>query len=168
MELSWSSVASPRQSDPGQFDRFPRERAITALTWYIHFRYTKKRYRGFQMTTTGLLKSDLLDFLPLSMPSFFVLFALGDGEKHGYLIMQEIATLSSGTLKMGPATLYTTIQKLVDGALIEEVENDTPDRRRTYCLTRRGKQVLQAEFQRQSDVLQLAKTKKIFLSEAKA
>ena len=120
------------------------------------------------MTTTGLLKSDLLDFLPLSMPSFFVLFALADGEKHGYLIMQEIATLSSGTLKMGPATLYTTIQKLVDGALIEEVENDTPDRRRTYRLTRRGKQVLQAEFQRQSDVLQLAKTKKIFLAEAKA
>jgi DNA-binding PadR family transcriptional regulator len=114
------------------------------------------------------LSENLLDRLPLSTPGFFVLFALADGEKHGYLIMQEIKTLSSGSVRMGPATLYTTIQKFVDQALIEEIEGDVPSRRRIYRLTRTGKQLLQAELHRQNDVLLLARAKKVFLSEGKA
>jgi hypothetical protein len=43
---------------------------------------------------------------------FFILFALADGEKHGYAIMQQTTTLSEGKFKMGPGTLYTTIQRL--------------------------------------------------------
>lgn len=120
------------------------------------------------MASAESLNDDLLDLLPLSMPGFFVLFALADGEKHGYLIMQDVKVLSRGRLKIGPATLYTTIQKLVDRTLIEEVETNMPDRRRTYRLTRTGKQLLQAEFQRQNEVLKLAKAKKMFLAEAKA
>ena len=49
---------------------------------------------------------------------------------------------------MGPATLYTTIQKLADRSFTKEVENDSQDRRRNYRLTRAGKQLLNAEFLR--------------------
>jgi DNA-binding PadR family transcriptional regulator len=111
---------------------------------------------------------DLLEMLPLSAPLFFVLFALADGEKHGYLIMQEVKALSNRKLRMGPATLYTTIQKLAERLLIEEVQSSLPDRRRTYRLTHAGKRLLQAEFRRQSEVLQLAKARKVFLQEGKA
>ena len=100
--------------------------------------------------------------LPLSSAAFFVLFALADGEKHGYLIMQEVKVLSNGKLPMGPATLYTTIQKLADQSFIEETENDSQGRRRSYRLTRTGKQLLHAELSRQNEVLLLAKAKKVF------
>ena len=62
--------------------------------------------------------------------SFFVLFALGEGDKHGYAIMQDSRKLSDGSFRMGPATLYTTIQRLLDAGWIEEVdgpaESDKP------------------------------------------
>ena len=114
------------------------------------------------MNPSGQLNNDLQDMLPLSAAMFFVLFALADGEKHGYLIMQEVKVLSDGKLQMGPATLYTTIQKLADQSFIEEVENAGQDRRRKYRLTRTGKQLLNAEFSRQNEVLLLAKAKKVF------
>ncbi len=114
------------------------------------------------------LSEEVANLLPLSASSFFVLFALADGEKHGYRIMQEIDTLSNGKVHMGPATLYTTIQKFVDQSLIEEVRTRTSDRRRTYRLTRLGKQLLQAEFHRQQDVLQLARARNIFSSGSNA
>ena len=114
------------------------------------------------------LPDQIHDLLPLTASSFFVLFALADGDKHGYRIMQEIETLSNGNVRMGPATLYTTIQKFVDQALITEVLAKTPDRKRTYRLTRLGKQLLQAEFHRQHNVLQLARARNIFSSEGNA
>ena len=114
------------------------------------------------MSQSSSLSNDLLEMLPLSPAAFFVLFSLADGDKHGYLIMQEVKVLSDGKLRMGPATLYTTIQKLADQSFIEEVENDAQDRRRNYRLTRLGKQLLNVEFSRQSEVLLLAKTKKVF------
>jgi len=113
------------------------------------------------MNPSAPLNSNLQDMRPLSPAAFFVLFALADGEKHGYLIMQDVKVLSGGKLQMGPATLYTMIQKLADRSFIEEVENDSQDRRRNYRLTRAGKQLLNAEFLRQNEVLLLAKVKKV-------
>ena len=114
------------------------------------------------MNPSASVNRDLQEMLPLSPAIFFVLFALADGEKHGYPIMQEVKVLSDGKLQMGPATLYTTIQKLADQSFIEEVEKDSQDRRRNYRLTRTGKQLLNAEFSRQNEVLLLAKAKKVF------
>jgi hypothetical protein len=88
------------------------------------------------MNPSASRKNDLQEMLPLSPAAFFVLFALADGEKHGYLIMQEVKVLSDGKLQM--------------------------DRRRNYRLTRAGKQLLNAEFSRQNEVLLLAKAKKVF------
>jgi DNA-binding PadR family transcriptional regulator len=101
------------------------------------------------------------DLLPLSAVVFFVLFALADGEKHGYLIMQNVSTLSDGKLRMGPATLYTTIQRLVDLLLIEETRKEESGRRRYYRLTPAGQVLLRAELDRQATVVHLARTKKL-------
>ena len=46
--------------------------------------------------------------LPLPPATFFILFALATGEKHGYAIMQEARKLSDNRFQMGPATLYTS------------------------------------------------------------
>src|SRR5438105_13886947 len=95
-------------------------------------------------TRKNELPDEVMRLLPLTPAVFFILFALADGEKHGYAIMQQTTKLSEGRFRMGPGTLYTTIQRLLEFSLIEEVsENRDPDsRRRYYRLTRQGRVLL--------------------------
>jgi DNA-binding PadR family transcriptional regulator len=113
------------------------------------------------MTKASSFDDDLLEKLPLPTPSFFVLFALAEGDKHGYKIMLDIRELSAGTFSIGPATLYTTIKKLSEEDLIQETSESGDSRRRTYALTSTGKRLLQAEFHRQQQLLDLARRKRV-------
>jgi len=96
---------------------------------------------------------------PLTPAVFFTLFALAGGEKHGYAIMQEARTLSDGSFRMGPATLYTTVQRLLDLDLVEEVVGDaaSDSRRRNYRLTGSGRALLGAELERVEALVHKAK-----------
>lgn len=87
---------------------------------------------------------------PLAPSAFFILLALSSGEKHGYAIMHESRNLSDGTLRLGPATLYTTIQRLLDSRSIEETPGpeDGDTRRRYYRLTKQGRSALDQEVRR--------------------
>jgi DNA-binding PadR family transcriptional regulator len=104
------------------------------------------------------LSDEQRKLLPLTPAVFFVLFALADGEKHGYAIMQQVATLSDAQFRMGPGTLYATIQRLVDLQLIEEIvsSNERDTRRRYYRLTGAGGTLLQAELARMRSLLDTA------------
>jgi DNA-binding PadR family transcriptional regulator len=118
------------------------------------------------------LPEDVMQLIPLTPAVFFILFALADGEKHGYAIMQQTNKLSEGKFRMGPGTLYTTIQRLLDFALIEEFsgnsEADSRDsRRRYYRLTRQGKTLLDLEINRMGAVLRLASEKRLWPQIAK-
>src|SRR3982074_1450203 len=88
--------------------------------------------------------------LPLPPATFFILFALATGEKHGYAIMQEARKLSDNRFQIGPATLYTTVQRLLDCRWISEVEGpeDGDSRRRFYRLTKEGRSALIHETER--------------------
>jgi DNA-binding PadR family transcriptional regulator len=112
------------------------------------------------------LPEELRALLPLTPAVFYVLFSLADGEKHGYAIMQEMATLSEGKFRVGPGTLYTTLQRLLDLALIEEVAGtgaaaDHDGRRRYYRLTGTGKVLLESEIGRMDSVVRLARRRKL-------
>jgi DNA-binding PadR family transcriptional regulator len=112
------------------------------------------------------LSEELQQLLPLTPAVFFVLLSLADGEKHGYAIMQGMATLSGGKFRMGPGTLYTTLQRLLDLALIEEVQGtgaavERENRRRYYRLTGGGKVLLEEEISRMDSVVRLARRKKL-------
>src|ERR1700683_621331 len=108
--------------------------------------------------STIKLSPDQNNLLPLTPAVFYVLFALADGEKHGYAVMQQVAVLSDGQFHMGPGTLYGTIQRLLDLSLIEEIANhDEPEgRRRYYRLTGAGKALLQTELNHMDAVLRIA------------
>ena len=112
------------------------------------------------------LSEELQQLLPLTPAVFFVLLSLADGEKHGYAIMQGMATLSGGKFRMGPGTLYTTLQRLLDLALIEEVQGsgaavERENRRRYYRLAGNGKVLLEEEISRMDSVVRLARRKKL-------
>jgi DNA-binding PadR family transcriptional regulator len=107
---------------------------------------------------------ELQSLLPLKPAVFYVLFALMDGEKHGYAIMQQTSALSDSRFRMGPATLYTTLQRLLELGLIEEVEGSgsaEDSRRRYYRLVGNGKSLLEAELARMDSVVRLARKRKL-------
>lgn len=83
---------------------------------------------------------------PLPAASLHVVLALLGGEQHGYALMQDVEALSDGSVKMGPGTLYGTLNRLVTDGLIEETRQD--DRRRYYQLTAQGERVAATELAR--------------------
>jgi DNA-binding PadR family transcriptional regulator len=100
--------------------------------------------------------------VPLTPAVFYILFALADGDRHGYAIMQEIVKLSDGEFRMGPATLYTNIQRLLAAGLIKEVSGSGSEeqdaRRRYYRLTRQGRTGVEQELERMRNVLRRARS----------
>ena len=111
------------------------------------------------------LPDGLQELLPLTPAVFFVLFSLSEGQKHGYAIMQETVKLSDGKFRMGPGTLYATLQRLLDLGLVQEVQAGAAAvdsrRRRYYRLTGGGKTLLEAELTHMDSVVRLAKRKKL-------
>ncbi|HEX4277114.1 MAG TPA: helix-turn-helix transcriptional regulator [Bryobacteraceae bacterium] len=104
------------------------------------------------------LPENISRLIPLTPAVFYVLLALSSGAKHGYSIMQESAVLSEGGFTMGPATLYSTIQRLVELDLIVETEGDADadSRRRYYELSNLGLRLLEAEVKRMNSVMKRA------------
>lgn len=66
--------------------------------------------------------------------------------------MGRVAELSDGVVRMGPGTLYGTLNRLVEDGLIEEttdrVDRDDSERRRYYTLTGNGRAVALDELAR--------------------
>jgi DNA-binding PadR family transcriptional regulator len=104
-------------------------------------------------------------FLPLKPHWFHVLLSLADQDNHGYAIMQEVLDRTDGKVRLWPATLYGTLQRLIDADLIAESDaRPAPDlddaRRRYYRLTPLGRQVLRAESARLEDLVRIIRSKR--------
>lgn len=100
--------------------------------------------------------------IPLAPAVFHILMALSDEDRHGYGIIQEISTRTSGEVRLGAGTLYRSIQRMLDDDLIIEVhERPAPElddeRRRYYRITAFGTAVAKAEASRLTDLVKLAR-----------
>ena len=105
--------------------------------------------------------------MALTPAVFHVLLALADGPSHGYGIMQEVDEFTAGSTRLGPGTLYRSIQRMVVDGLIEELDiaahNETDDdRRRYYRLTPKGLATAKAETQRLASLVDAAQRRKLF------
>jgi DNA-binding PadR family transcriptional regulator len=90
--------------------------------------------------------------MSLSPAVFSILLALADGEKHGYAIMKESAAQSPAS-RMGPGTLYGSLDRMVAAGLVEETGTTDDQRRRYYRITRSGSEALAAEANRLKSAL---------------
>lgn len=86
----------------------------------------------------------------LSRSAFLVLLALSDTPRHGLAILDHIADATNGEIRLGPGTLYGTLQKLVaDGFILPtaapRAEVDPDPRRRYYRLTTKAQKELREE-----------------------
>lgn len=79
--------------------------------------------------------------------SFLLLTALADQPRHGYGMLSEIDSMTSGQVKPPVATLYRTLDRLAADGLVEEDGTEVVDGRfrRTYRLTESGTAALSTE-----------------------
>jgi DNA-binding PadR family transcriptional regulator len=92
---------------------------------------------------------------PLSSIVLHILLALSDGKRHGYAIAEEVSQQSDGAVRLGPATLYGTLQRLLDKGWISTAEapQGVDERRRYYRLTHSGRAALEAEISRMDNLV---------------
>jgi DNA-binding PadR family transcriptional regulator len=103
---------------------------------------------------------------PLPAAAFQILLALVGEDLHGYGIMRNVAQQTEGRMRLGPGTLYTSIQNLLEEELIEEIERPRDpsakdERRRYYRITSSGRKLARTEAERLADLLRVARVKNI-------
>jgi DNA-binding PadR family transcriptional regulator len=80
--------------------------------------------------------------------------------------MREVEEQTSGRVRLGPGTLYSSIQSLLDEKLIDEIDlagdaKPGQERRRYYRLSAAGRKLARTEAERLADLLRVARAKKI-------
>jgi|SRR5690349_23893110 len=108
------------------------------------------------------------DHLPLTPAVLHILLALADERngKHGYAVAREVEDSTDGQIRMGPGTLYGSIQRMLEAELIEERQGggrarEEDERRRYYRLTALGRRVLALELERLTAVVAIARRKQL-------
>jgi len=104
---------------------------------------------------------------------FHILLALADADRHGYALMQQIASDSRGAVRLGPGTLYGAIRRLLDYGYIREVESRIDPglddaRRKYYRLTTSGRTAAVDEARRLESLVSLAYFRQLLATQARA
>ena len=84
-------------------------------------------------------------YLPLTESTAYILLALSE-PLHGYGVMQKVETMSKGTVKIGPGTLYGAFSNLEKEGLITKAGEE--QRRKSYLLTEKGRGLLKEHVRR--------------------
>ena len=93
---------------------------------------------------------------------YFILLALAAGERHGLAVAREVDALSDGQVRLWPATLYGSLDELLDTGWIVEIDNpderpQESEKRRIFRLTTAGRRVLSAETDRLAALVRVAR-----------
>jgi DNA-binding PadR family transcriptional regulator len=102
--------------------------------------------------------------------AFLILLALHEGPSHGLGLIARIEQATEGRVKLGPGTLYGTLQTLSADGLIRDAAAppnpaDHDPRRRYYRLTPRGDRAVRGEAERLRVLVDAAATRRL-LSDA--
>ena len=98
----------------------------------------------------------------LNDSAFYILSTLLK-ENHGYIIMKIIEEFTEGSVVIGPASLYTTLKKLLDSGLIERMKTDE-ELTKIYQITLKGKEILELDINRKIQMIEFARQ---FLDQSK-
>ena len=84
-------------------------------------------------------------FHTLTEPMFYILLSLRE-ECCGSDIMSRVAHLTQGRVSIGPGTLYNLLDSFQQAGMIQETS--VVGRKRTYLITQKGRETLDAEYRR--------------------
>jgi DNA-binding PadR family transcriptional regulator len=94
---------------------------------------------------------------PVSEPVLLILISLADQPRHGYALMQDVAELSGGRVRLGTGTLYGALRRLLEDRWIERfAQEDTSRDKQAYRLTAAGRRRLRGELERMKQVTSAA------------
>ena len=102
---------------------------------------------------------------PLTPAVFHILLALASGERHGYGIMKDVLEQSDGAVRLGPGTLYGTLQRLIESGFVAEAPRAGPRTvsgrdRRYYRITAKGRGALDGDVERLEHVMRVVRAVK--------
>ena len=97
-----------------------------------------------------------------------VLLSIATGDEHGYAIRESVEARTSGAMRLWPATLYGTLQRMTEAGLLDErpALND-PRGKRLFSLTEAGCAVLEAETSRLETLVNIARTESVLAGQAR-
>ena len=87
-------------------------------------------------------------FQTLTEQMYYILLCLSE-ECCGMDIMDRVPTMTGGRVRVGSGTLYNLLEEFSQAGMIEETRSE--GRRRSYLLTRKGREALRAEYRRLRD-----------------
>ena len=95
--------------------------------------------------------------LSITEPVLFILLSLAESPRHGYALLKDIETISSGRVRLSTGTLYGALHRMLEIGWIERFESDDTSRdKRSYRLTAHGRRVLGPEFDRLKQLTRIA------------
>ncbi|MDE6729983.1 MAG: PadR family transcriptional regulator [Oscillospiraceae bacterium] len=84
-------------------------------------------------------------YIPMTETGFYILFCLQE-EMHGYGITQKVKEMTDGEVIITAGTMYGSLSKMEKDGLIYFVREE--EKRKLYCITELGKEILQLEIDR--------------------
>ena len=98
---------------------------------------------------------------PLTPAVFHILLALVEGPLHGYAVMQAVEATAGEDLRMGPGTIYGSLQRMEEAGLVRELPTRTADRRRVFAIEPLGRRALAAESRRLTRLASLVRARRL-------
>ena len=84
-------------------------------------------------------------YVPMTETGFYILLCLQQ-PMHGYGIVQQVEQLTDGEIRLSPGRMYGTLSKMEKDRIISFVREE--EKRKIYCITELGREVLQMEMRR--------------------
>lgn len=114
------------------------------------------------MHIIAVMTDDPNSLLPLQPTTFHILLSLSEEDRHGYAIILDVAQRTNGDIKLSAGTLYRSIQRMLELALITETKTRPApeiddERRRYYRITPFGRAVARAEVERLRGLVKMAR-----------
>jgi DNA-binding PadR family transcriptional regulator len=95
---------------------------------------------------------------------FYILLSVCEAPRYGTAIQDDVRALSQGGVRLWPATLYGSLEELVEQKWLTEVDDDErPEgisgRERYYRITRTGRLALEREAARLESMARVARSR---------
>ncbi len=101
----------------------------------------------------NMARRKTLDEEQLTDTNYYILLSMVE-PIHGYGIMQKVKELSNQTFEIGPASLYTSLKKMVDASVIELILDGE---KKVYTITSYGKKILVKDYERRRNMVEQSK-----------
>ncbi|HZG73627.1 MAG TPA: PadR family transcriptional regulator [Chondromyces sp.] len=98
-----------------------------------------------------IIRNNSLEMGELTDTAYYILLSLVEA-RHGYVIMKTIEEMTDHQFSIGPASMYTTIKKLLSADFIRLLD-DSDSKRKTYVATEKGIELLKKEVQRRREMV---------------